>query len=96
MQINNRFIQDMHIFGGPSRIPIVIVERVMNAPRRTFSENSYFRNVDLIGGRGSQAGPSSKSGKQLSGASPPQHARDLKVVVFVHGFQASPYSFVAS
>ncbi|XP_031276808.1 protein FAM135B-like isoform X1 [Pistacia vera] len=87
MKINNRFIQDMHIFGNPSRIPIVIVERVMNAPRRTFSENSYFRNVDLIGERGSQAGPSSKSGKQLSGVSPPQHGRDLKVVVFVHGFQ---------
>lgn len=88
MQINNRFIQDMHMFQDPSHIPIVIVEHIMN----TFSENSYLKNVDLIGGHG----PSSKSGKQLPGASPPQQSRDLKVVVFVHGFQASPYSHVAS
>ncbi|XP_044511003.1 protein FAM135B-like isoform X2 [Mangifera indica] len=79
MKINNRFIQDMHIFRDPSHIPIVIVEHIMN----TFSENSYLKNVDLIGGHG----PSSISGKQLPGASPPQQSRDLKVVVFVHGFQ---------
>ncbi|KAG9129466.1 hypothetical protein Leryth_013059 [Lithospermum erythrorhizon] len=33
MKINNRSIQDLHIFGDPSRIPIVIVERAVNAPR---------------------------------------------------------------
>lgn len=35
MKINNRFIQDLHIFGDPSRIPIVIVERAVNAPHRS-------------------------------------------------------------
>ncbi|KAJ4701539.1 hypothetical protein OWV82_024770 [Melia azedarach] len=87
MKINSRFIQDMCIFGDPSRIPIVIVERVMNAPRRTFSENSYFRNVDLIDVLGSKTGSSSGGGKKPSGASLPHKARELKIVVFVHGFQ---------
>ncbi|GAV70115.1 DUF676 domain-containing protein/DUF3657 domain-containing protein [Cephalotus follicularis] len=81
MKINNRSIQDMHIFGDPSRIPIIIVERVMNAPRRTLSENSYLRNVDLIDLRSSEAG------NKLDGASSQQKGRDLKIVVFVHGFQ---------
>ncbi|KAF3492892.1 hypothetical protein DY000_02057980 [Brassica cretica] len=48
MRINNRAVQDMHIFGDPMRVPIVIIERVWNAPRRTFSENSYMRHVDKI------------------------------------------------
>ncbi|XP_044474605.1 uncharacterized protein LOC123202666 isoform X3 [Mangifera indica] len=87
MKINSRFIQDMYIFGDPSHIPIVMVECVINAPRRTFSEDSYFRNVYPISGCGSHAGPGSKSGKQLPGSSSPQHGRDLKIVVFVHGFQ---------
>lgn len=87
MKINNRFIQDMYIFGDPSRIPIVIVERVMNAPRRTFSENSYFRNVDVIDKLGSQTGCSFEAGKKPCGASQPQKGRELKIVVFVHGFQ---------
>lgn len=95
MQINNRFIQDMYIFGDPSRIPIVIVERVMNAPRRTFSENSYFRNVDVIDKLGSQTGRSSEAGKKPCGTSQPQKGRELKIVVFVHGFQAS-LLFIAS
>lgn len=89
VQINNRFIQDMYIFGDPSRIPIVIVERVMNAPRRTFSENSYFRNVDVIDKLGSQTGCSFEAGKKPCGPSQPQKGRELKIVVFVHGFQAS-------
>ncbi|KAI3788708.1 hypothetical protein L2E82_01481 [Cichorium intybus] len=47
--INSRSIQDLHIFGDPSRIPIIIVERVVNAPLRTPSGNSYFRNMDPKG-----------------------------------------------
>ncbi|GKB98604.1 FAM135B-like protein [Tanacetum coccineum] len=46
MRINNRSIQDLHIFGDPSRIPIIIVEHVLNAPLRSPSGNSYFRNKD--------------------------------------------------
>ena len=89
MQINTRSLQDMHIFGDPSRVPIVFVERVMNAPRRTFSDNSYLRNLDLIDMLGSQPGPSSGAGQELPGSSRLQKVRDLKIVVFVHGFQAS-------
>ncbi|KAI3709921.1 hypothetical protein L2E82_39690 [Cichorium intybus] len=48
-RINSRSIQDLHIFGDPSRIPIIIVERVVNAPLRTPSGNSYFRNMDPKG-----------------------------------------------
>ncbi|KAL5844605.1 hypothetical protein ACOSQ4_010563 [Xanthoceras sorbifolium] len=87
MKINTRSVQDMHVFGDPSRVPIVFVERVMNAPRRTFSENSYLRNLDLIDMLGSHPGPSSGAGKELLGSSRPQKGRDLKIVVFVHGFQ---------
>ncbi|KAL3819332.1 hypothetical protein ACJIZ3_005237 [Penstemon smallii] len=87
MRINNRSIQDMHIFGDPSRIPIVIVERVLNAPKRSTSGNSYFSQpelkdkISLIGGVGSN--PTNK----LSGTSTRQNGRVLKIVVFVHGFQ---------
>ncbi|KAH0854807.1 hypothetical protein HID58_037092 [Brassica napus] len=48
MRINNRSIQDMHILGDPMRVPIIIIERVLNAPRRTLSDNSYLRHVDML------------------------------------------------
>jgi hypothetical protein len=85
VQINNRAIQDMHIFGDPMRVPIVIIERVWNAPRRTFSDNSYMRHVDridssLLNGHDDESGTK----KHIN----PQHTgRELKIVVFVHGFQ---------
>lgn len=95
MQINNRSIQDMYIFGDPLRIPIIIVERVMNATRRTLSMNSYFTNVDRIDSPASGAGPStagikSQTGMEIkpSNAYPQKNSRQLKIVVFVHGFQA--------
>ncbi|KAL1214200.1 hypothetical protein V5N11_034733 [Cardamine amara subsp. amara] len=85
MRINNRAIQDMHIFGDPMRVPIVIIERVWNAPRRTFSENSYMRHVDridssLLNGHDDEGGTRKHNNPQHSG-------RELKIVVFVHGFQ---------
>ncbi|XP_030494784.2 uncharacterized protein LOC115710561 isoform X1 [Cannabis sativa] len=86
MKINNRSIQDMYIFGDPSRIPVLIVERVMNAPTRATSENSYLRHLDvinspaLLSARGSEA-------VKLTGTNKPKNGRVLKVVVFVHGFQ---------
>ncbi|XP_021888783.1 uncharacterized protein LOC110807829 [Carica papaya] len=86
MKINNRSVQDMHVFGDPSRIPIVIMERVLNAPRRTFSENSYFRHLDLVDSS-LLTGPGPESGKKQSGSSKQQTGRELKIVVFVHGFQ---------
>ncbi|KAK6245850.1 hypothetical protein SCA6_008940 [Theobroma cacao] len=92
MRINNRSIQDMQIFGDPSGIPIVIIERVMNAPRRTFSDKSYLRNLDIMDSATSHTGLSSEAGKRPSSTSALQNGRDLKIVVFVHGFQASSLS----
>ena len=88
-QINNRSIQDMQIFGDPSGIPVVIIERVMNAPRRTFSDNSYMRNLNIMDSVTSHTILSSEAGKKLSSTSAAQNGRDLKIVIFVHGFQAS-------
>ncbi|KAM1120146.1 hypothetical protein ACFX13_045035 [Malus domestica] len=87
MKINNRSIQDMHIFGDPSRIPIVIVERVLNAPRRTTSENSYLRNLDVINSPGLLSGSGSDSINKKSDYISPKKGCVLKLVVFVHGFQ---------
>lgn len=94
LQINSRSIQDMHIFGDPSRIPIVIVERAVNAPLRSTSGNSFFSNLD----RKSKEYPLSvtglKSMDKLSGANEKQNGRVLKIVVFVHGFQACFIIFI--
>ncbi|XWS25444.1 hypothetical protein CRYUN_Cryun27aG0068900 [Craigia yunnanensis] len=87
MRINNQSIQDMQLFGDPSGIPIVIIERVMNAPHRTFSDNSYMRNLDIMGSATSHTVLSSEAGKKLSSTSASLNGRDLKIVVFVHGFQ---------
>ncbi|XP_056167962.1 uncharacterized protein LOC115676395 isoform X1 [Syzygium oleosum] len=84
MRINSRSIQDMHIFGEPSHIPIVIVERVVNAPRRTVSVNSYFNHMNLKDYPGLLGGPSYEAAKKPSTQ---QNGRILKAVVFVHGFQ---------
>ncbi|XP_024631106.1 protein FAM135A isoform X3 [Medicago truncatula] len=85
MRINNQSIQDMQMFGDPLRIPIVIVERVTNAPRRTISENSYLRNVILADSHNFEATHNSDTANQES--APQSNARVLKIVVFVHGFQ---------
>jgi len=88
LQINSRSIQDMNIFEDPSHIPIVFVERVMNAPRRTVSDNSYLRNLGLVNSPSSQTGLNLDSANKIS--APESSTRVLKIVVFVHGFQASP------
>nr|XP_043610497.1 protein FAM135B-like isoform X2 [Erigeron canadensis] len=81
MRINNRSIQDLHIFGDPSRIPIIIVERVVNAPLRSLSGKSYFRNMDP------QDAKVSPPEIDSSFSSNKQRGRILKIAVFVHGFQ---------
>ncbi|XP_054800383.1 uncharacterized protein LOC129304670 isoform X2 [Prosopis cineraria] len=84
MRINNRSLQDMHIFGDPLCSPIVIVERVTNIMRST-SVNSYFNpfaekakypmeNV-------------SRAAIKFSASSAQKKEHVLRVVVFVHGFQ---------
>ncbi|KAG4147360.1 hypothetical protein ERO13_D05G217800v2 [Gossypium hirsutum] len=87
MKINNRSIQDMQIFGDPSAIPIVIVERVLNTPKRSLSYNSYMKNLDLKDSVPSRIDVSSEDGKKPSSATTAKKVRDLKIVVFVHGFQ---------
>ena len=87
MQINNQSIQDMHIFGDPSRIPIIIVERVVNVPRRTTSGNSYFSQLDQKDTPNLLTVPLFNAVNKSSVASPQQNGRVLKIVVFVHGFQ---------
>ncbi|XP_057780726.1 uncharacterized protein LOC130999232 isoform X2 [Salvia miltiorrhiza] len=86
MRINNRSIQDLHIFGDPSHIPIVIVERVVNAPARSTSGNFYFSQQDQKYTNGFVAGVDAIPSNKLSGTTR-QTGRVLKIVVFVHGFQ---------
>lgn len=87
MRINSRSIQDMHIFGDPSRIPIVIVERVVNAPLRSTSGNSYFNHREPKDANSLLVETHSKGTKKIHGTTPCQNGRVLKIVVFVHGFQ---------
>lgn len=87
MRINSRSIQDMHIFGDPSRIPIMIVERTVNAPLRSTSGNSYFSRADQKNKVSPLSEVGSKAMDKLSGVNSRQSGRVLKVVVFVHGFQ---------
>jgi hypothetical protein len=68
----------------------------MNAPRRTTSENSYLRHLDLINAPGLLSGSGSESVNKQSGSSSSKKGRILKIVVFVHGFQASFCSLTAS
>ncbi|VVA90617.1 unnamed protein product [Arabis nemorensis] len=85
MRINNRSIQDMHILGDPMRVPIIIIERVLNAPRRTLSDNSYLRHVDMLDS--SPLNGHSDEAENTKATNSQQSGRELKIVVFVHGFQ---------
>ncbi|XP_027942593.1 protein FAM135B-like isoform X2 [Vigna unguiculata] len=85
MRINNRSIQDMQIFGDPLRTPIVIVEHVLNVPRRFPSENSLLRHIGHIDSDGFPLSLNYDSiAKKFA---QPSNDRVLKIVVFVHGFQ---------
>lgn len=77
----------MHIFGDPSRIPIVIIERVANAPMRTTSGNSYFSHPDHKDTHSMLSDLGSKETNKIRDTLP-RSGRILKIVVFVHGFQA--------
>ncbi|PON68452.1 Protein FAM [Trema orientale] len=81
MKINNRSIQDMYIFGDPSHIPVLIVERVMNAPRRTNSENSYLRHFDMINSPGLLGASDSEAVNKLTSINKSKNGgRVLKIV----------------
>jgi hypothetical protein len=85
MQINNRSLQDMYIFGDPLLVPIIIVERVTNV-YRSASVNSDFLSVEN-GARHILGNGSRSTNNMLSGSSK-KNGHVLRVVVFVHGFQA--------
>lgn len=87
LQINNRSIQDLQIFGDPSRVPIVIVERVINAPSHSLSGNSLLNPWNQENTKDLNGRVSPPSDRQLLGANTHQNGRVLKIVVFVHGFQ---------
>lgn len=75
----------MFIFGDPLRIPIVIVERMTNIMRST-SVNSYLNPFGETAKHTLE--DVSRATNKLSASSPPHNEHALKVVVFVHGFQA--------
>lgn len=77
----------MYIFENPSSIPIVIIDRVVQAPLRMTSGNSYFSHPDQRDNSGLHVGPSIEAAKKSTAASSQQCGRVLKIVVFVHGFQ---------
>lgn len=82
-------IQDMHIFGDPSRIPVVIVEQIITVPLNSTSGNSNFDQMDQKETNSSFTEFCSNPTKHLSRrVSTRQNGRVLKIVVFVHGFQA--------
>ncbi|KAF5181114.1 hypothetical protein FRX31_029298 [Thalictrum thalictroides] len=85
MRINNRSIQDMHIFGEPLRIPVILVDRVVNAPLRSTSGNSYFSAQKDASRIHLETG--AKDGNKLLSAGAKKTGRILKIVIFVHGFQ---------
>ncbi|GAU14295.1 hypothetical protein TSUD_308540 [Trifolium subterraneum] len=93
MRINNRSIQDMQIFGDPLRIPVVLVERVVNVPRRSISEISLTGHVGLVDSYSLTNGLGSDTLRKKS--APQRNVRVLKIVVFVHGFQACLVDFIA-
>ncbi|KAJ1391954.1 hypothetical protein SESBI_36213 [Sesbania bispinosa] len=82
MRINSRSIQDMQIFGDPLRIPVVIVERVLNVPRRSTSEISFLGHVGHVDSYNLSSGLSLDTRSKKS--APQSNARVLKIVVFGH------------
>lgn len=85
MQINNRSLQDMYLFGDPLLVPIIIVERMANVYRSASLDSSYISMENDA--RHVLLGNGSRSAKKWSGSSQ-QNGHVLRVVVFVHGFQA--------
>lgn len=86
MKINSRSIQDIQIFGDPSRIPVVIIEQdVMNVPLHDSSNNLLSTSDE--NGTAAATIDSRENNLPESSAFSKRGGRLLKVVVFVHGFQ---------
>lgn len=68
-------------------MPIVVVERVMNAPRRTINDDIYKNHVEFMESHNLQTRLNSSAVDSQSVSK--VNALTLKIVVFVHGFQVS-------
>lgn len=77
----------MRIFADPSNVPIVIVEHVINVPKRSTSGDPYIHKADQKGSTNLLS--ELKAVGKFSGADHQSRGRILKVVVFVHGFQVT-------
>lgn len=84
MKINDRFLQDMQIFGSLSQVPVIYTERHMIpcqcSDAVSLSLNSLIDKVGLTPKKEIESLPSKMANHSLS-------RRALRVVVFVHGFQ---------
>lgn len=75
----------MFIFGDPLLIPIIIIERLTNG-NHSASVNLDFNPLDDKKRHIVENG--SRAPKKLGGGSSQQNELVLRIVVFVHGFQA--------
>lgn len=87
MRINNRSIHDMYIFGGPSHVPVLLVEHHVNVPLQTSTCNSSLSSFDQNDLSAVPERPGFKVASKLPGAGLQRNGRVLRAVVFVHGFQ---------
>ncbi|CAN1324779.1 Protein FAM135B [Linum perenne] len=87
MKINNRSLQDMHIYKDPSRIPIIMLDHFVNAPSPSSGGHSYISHLDQKIISSTSRETSSAFNKVVLNSSFEHNSRILKVVVFVHGFQ---------
>ncbi|CAN6438819.1 unnamed protein product [Victoria cruziana] len=87
MKINNRSIQDMYIFGDPSRVPVIAVEQHKIRGLDKGVGNLSINNTELKDISDSHARPVSKHVWKSVGTGRRRHGRQLSFVVFVHGFQ---------
>lgn len=90
MKINNRFLQDMQIYGNLSQVPVLYIERhLIQSQSSSLDENAISSTLngasDKVGDvivlkEGVASFPSKLANPSLA-------RRALRVVVFVHGFQ---------
>ncbi|XP_050232196.1 uncharacterized protein LOC126680935 [Mercurialis annua] len=89
MRINSRSLQDMHMYGDPLCVPIIIVEHVSDAPLHNHNGNPCISHLNEKHMHDIPAATKFGAVKQSTGRSLQLHGLVLKIVVFVHGFQGN-------
>lgn len=80
----------MHIFSNPSQVPVVLIDQqVMNVPLHGSGNDPSVSSPNQNDFSAEPLISRAKVATSQSAFSSKKHARVLKVVVFVHGFQAS-------